>query len=139
MDISLPLYQRLAATPSVTADLSTFGGGPSIHPDGRVPGTAEYPLCVILPPTGDEPDDTKTSPGRRMTVPIDFYVKATGDTDLIDRLAENGRAALHRKPVTVGAWEGIVSEVAGPIETGSDDTLYGRRLVATLTLRAPSH
>lgn len=130
MDLSLGIYQRIAAL----SGLATYAGAPAIFPDGRVPGDAAYPLCVILPATADDPHDTKTGPGRTVMVPIDVYDEASGDPATIERLAEELRAAFHRRPLDVGPWVGIITEVMGPVDTDTDDTLYGRRVVIRLGL-----
>ena len=134
MDLSLPLYAPLVSSP-VEPLLARWQDGPAIFPDGRVPGEAAYPCCVIFAPVQDLPLDTKTEPGREVMCSIDFYGLATGDPGALDSLAEVGRAALHRKPVGVGTLAGTISRVDGPIVAPSDDHLYGRRLVVTLTLR----
>lgn len=134
MDLSLPFYMRLVSVPGVGDVLAAWQGGPALFPDGQVPGTAEYPCGVVFPPVTDVARDTKTHPGRAVTCSIDFYAEATGDPLFIDTLAESARKALHRKPIDVGSLGGVILDVAGPITAPSDDHLYGRRLIATLTL-----
>lgn len=127
--ITSAVYQRLTGDPTLTGLLATYAGLPAVFTDDRVPTDAVLPYVVSSGNVADEPWDTKTSLGRRVTRDVGVYV-GHRQTRTVEQAAEQVRRLFHRHRLVVDGWGVITARVSGPIRLSADE--YDARV---LTLR----
>lgn len=127
------VWERLAASSAVTSKVASYGGQPALFTADRIPEQAALPAVVVKSPADDLAEDTKTSQHRTVIVYVDCWADAKGSTLGVDRLALAVRDALHRAPVSLTGYTGWRAEVAGPEIVPSDERVYSRRCVVSLS------
>jgi hypothetical protein len=123
------VWQRLATDTALTGLLSEYEGAPAVFTDDRVPADAALPYVVSSGNVADEPWDTKTGLGRRVTRDVGVYADHR-QTRTVEQAAERIRQLFHRHVLQVDGWSTVTARVSGPIRLSSDD--YDARV---LTLR----
>lgn len=84
--ISTGIHDLLAVVPSITGQLSTFAGQPSIFQMDPVPETVYLPYIQILHNAFSRNFETKTTRGQ--IAERDIVCRAAKGTEIIDALAE---------------------------------------------------
>jgi hypothetical protein len=124
------VWQRLTSDPTLVQMLADSpSGNPGVYTDDRVPATASRPYVVSSGNVADEPWDTKTGIGRRVTRDVGVYADHR-NTATVEQAAERIRRLFHRHRLQVDGWGTVTARVSGPIRLSSDD--YDARV---LTLR----
>lgn len=128
------IYQRLAGVTEITSQINSYKGKPAIFTRSHVPGDAPARYIVIEDALADNPWDTKTTDGREVLHDIKFYDFESGDPSTVQDVAEIARDALHRKPVTVSGYGGLIAVVVGPIAMPTENQVYGRVITARFNI-----
>jgi hypothetical protein len=123
------VYQRLSTDTTLAGMLTTFEGSPAIFTDDRADRSASRPYVVTSGNVADEPWDTKTNGGRRVTRDVGVYADHR-QTKTVEAAAERVRRLFHRHPLVVAGYGTVTARVSGPIRLSADD--YDARV---LTLR----
>lgn len=128
------IHARLSEDAVLVTLLATYHGLPAIFTFRTVPGDARPPYIVTGGEVSQQPADTKNSRGRAIIRDVRMYTRATGETVVIEQIAERVRTLLHRAPLSIEGFEWVLSNVSGPIAVDEPD-VYGRvislALVAT--------
>lgn len=125
MNLTKPLYDKLAADGTLTALLSTYNSLPAIFTMDPVPLQADLPYIITAGHVSDIPFDTKTQNGRQVVRDIRCYAPISGSVVTVEAIAERVRALLHRQPLTIDGTNWIISDCSGPTVADEEDA-YGR-------------
>lgn len=131
MSFAQAIYDRLVANGTLTALLATYNGSPAIFTTDPAPGDAELPYIVTAGDVIHLPADTKTSRGRDISRDVRCYAAADGSAIVVEAIAEQVRASLHRQPLTISGFDWILSNCTGPIAADESDA-YGRIITVGL-------
>lgn len=121
---------RLGNVPGPPVPLATHDGASAIFAS-RLPGDADTPCVYVDSALSDVAEDTKTTRGRNVVIPIYVFASAD-DPDSADSIAEWVRDALDGRPVTDGQWKGWATSVDGPEPAPSNRNIAARRVRARL-------
>jgi len=127
------LYDRLSTDPTLAGLLATYRGGPAVFTTDPAPGDAAMPLIVTAGEVTQTPWDTKSTRGREIYRDVRCYTEASGSSLLVELIAEQVRALLHRFELTIAGYKVIVAEVSGPTVADEQDA-YGRILSVRLVV-----
>lgn len=139
IEITQAIYNRLAGDQELVDMLATYQGEdsaaiPCIFTDELIPENASLPYIWSSGQISDTPDDNKVQEGRTIMRDIHFYVERTGDSTLLEAMAERGRRLFHRHQIPMEGARVIVSSVTGPIRAFTEEpTVVGR--IITVTMR----
>ncbi len=135
MDIQASNADILIASAPLTALLATYGGQAAIM-SSPIPDdfkASALPALIIDPPVSDEPDDTYTKGGRRVTFNARIYQRPdeyNGGTAPLVQAAEQARKVLRAiQNFAITGGEIVASEVAGPEVAPTSDTAVAGRLL----------
>jgi len=131
--VTQALYDRLAGDGILSGMLATYEGQPAVFTIDPAPGDASLPYIVSAGDAAHAAWDTKTGLGRRIWRDVRCYAAADGDAMLIEEIAERVRRLLHRRPLAVAGYAGIVAECSGPIKADEQDA-YGRIVTIRMML-----
>ncbi|HUW13080.1 MAG TPA: hypothetical protein VM537_25370 [Anaerolineae bacterium] len=131
--VTQALYDRLAGDGILIGMLATYEAEPAVFTIDPAPGDAVLPYIVSAGDVVDAAWDTKTGLGRRIWRDVRCYAAADGDAMLIEEIAERVRRLLHRRPLAVAGYAGIVAECSGPIKADEQDA-YGRIVTIRMML-----
>lgn len=133
--VQFGILDAVLALSGVASVMSTYRGAPAIFTDDEVPGSAQFPYTHIRPAMLNEPWDAKNvTLGRLVAIDVAVYQANTGDSSLVDDVAEIIRNRLHRQAVTISGYGTLIAQAAGPIQAPTDDQVYGRIVTATMTI-----
>ena len=123
------MHNRLSTDALIASGVSVYRTKPAVFSELPVQGwddpTAVY--IVISPPIDDESRDSKnTTRAREVMHDVSVYGPQTGDSSLVDTLAERVRDLFHREPLTVSGYGTLIASCTGPILAPTDDQIYGR-------------
>src|SRR5690554_2808553 len=134
MNLTAVLYDKLASDPTLSGLLATYKGLPAIFTVDPVPKDAVLPYIVTAGEVAYTPWDTKTTRGRSVIRDIRCYAEANGSAVVVEAIAEQVRALLHRQPLQINGYHWLISDVIGPIVADEQDA-YGRILTLNLTVQ----
>jgi len=126
-------YNMLAGDAILVDMLATYKGNPGVFTIDPVPGDARLPYVVTAGEAVQLPFDCKVTRGREAVRDVRAYAAANGDTTLIEAIAERVRYVFHRRPLTIGDHQWVLSNVVGPIAVDEPD-YYGR--VVSVSVKA---
>lgn len=135
----IALYDAIASSGSITAELGSYEGSPSIHTRRPVPEGVEKPTIVIGPMVTRTDDDGVND--YRSIVSIDVLIAGEQKRHYrtVERLADAVFSLFHRKPgsVTVTGWNTTEVRAIGPYPSPTDeDSEVARRVSLTIQLYA---
>ena len=119
------IHDRLVGGYDLGVLLSTYGGEPAVFTVDPVPGDALLPYIVTAGQVWAVAFDTKTTRGRELTRDVRCYTEADGSAVLVEAIAEQVRALLHRRPLTIEGFGVWLMECSGPVVVSEPDA-YGR-------------
>lgn len=131
MTIQVALYNLFVHDSTLVHLLTTYKNAPAVFSTNPVPGDALAPYVVAVGEVVQTPFDTKQCRGRNIIFDVKAYTKATGSADRVNAIAERVRFLLHRKQLSVGGYNWILSDVNGPVV--ADETDYYARLISLST------
>ena len=133
MSVTEAIYDTLAGDATLTAMLATYGGEPAIFTTDPAPGDAELPYIVSAGEVAQTAWDTKTTRGWLAARDVRCYTDVTGSAVLVEAIAEQARALLHRRSLTILGFVCVIAECSGPVVADGPDA-YGRIVSVRLTI-----
>lgn len=135
--LTAAVYARLSGSTQLAGLLAVYENGPAVFTDDRVPGDAVKPYVVSSGNVADEPWDTKTNRGRRVTRDVGVYADHR-DTKTVEAAAETVHRLFHRQALSVDGWHNVTTRVSGPIRLSADD-YDARVLTVRFLFGGPEH
>lgn len=132
---SAAFYSVLNGDSTLTDDLSSFNGRASIFTYEPIPKDVDKPYIITTGEISNEAEDTKDTEGRRITRDIRVYAPESGDSILIESLAERIRTLFHRSSISITGFKTIYVNVSGPVNV-NEENVYGRVLSVEVLLSA---
>jgi hypothetical protein len=123
------MHERLSTDAVIASGVTPYRSKPAVFSELPVQGWTDPDAVyiVISPPVNDDPRDSKnTTRAREVMHDVSVYGPQTGDSSLVDTLAERVRDLLHREPLTVSGYGTLIASCTGPIIAPTDDLIYGR-------------
>lgn len=127
------IYDTLAGDVTLANLLAAYKGLPGVFTTRPVPGDAELPYVISAGEVSTLPWDTKLTRGREVLRDIAVYAEASGDAIVVEEIAERVRGLFHRRALSIGGYNWIISSVTGPVAQDGDG-VYGR--ILSLTVKA---
>jgi hypothetical protein len=150
------VYERLVGSASLMALTADYGGGKAVFTGGSASGSgASRTTSAATPiPVGDplprivvsgaynDSDGlftAKNAVGRQWAFDIFVYDRVQAGPAVVEQMAEIIRSLFHREgggAVGVDGYGVMVASAVGPVVAPTDDTLYGRAVMVTLSAAA---
>lgn len=131
------IFDRLTGSVDLMALTANYLNGKAVFTVTPIPEGVVPPFIVVPEPLVDiaGPLETKNTTGRQWVRDIACYTKATGDSTVVETMAELIRSLFHRRAgaLTVTGFAPMIASVSGPVRAPSDASIYGRILTVTLT------
>jgi len=137
MDITKAIYDRLASDAALVAWAATYGGGPGIFTEKKVPEDAHFPFVWSPDNIADTPVGNKLQPAREIYRDIWFCERRTGDASSLRNAALRGRNLFDRPLMSVEGGTTIISSCSGPIPGETDDNIDALIITVRLVIDGP--
>lgn len=129
------LYDLLAASSALVAELDDWNGEPAIIAQDPVPPGVDGVYVAISPPFSALPFDTKDRDGHNIS--LDIGINGPRDSyNRVDRAASAALAAVHRRALTVSGYQTLILQASGPVGAPTDDTMTSRVVTVSAVLRS---